>query len=122
MIAKTFHLTLGDTDATGAIFFPRAFMLAVQLFEEYLFERAGPGGRDWALPVVHAAADFVLPLRHGDLITLELNFLEVKEKSCSYRATFSKGEKRCIELRIVHAATGGVMNSLYLLRTGHDTE
>ena len=71
-----------DTDAAGVVHFQSLLDWAHQAWEESL-ERYGlaagtifPGGRKGtpgiALPIVHCDADFLAPLKMGDVVSIEL--------------------------------------------------
>ena len=64
------------TDAAGLLFFSNIFLIAHDVYEELLKEIGFELGHiiekeDFLLPLVHAEADYKLPLRAGDKITIK---------------------------------------------------
>ena len=99
---------LRDTDATGRLYFPRAFDLAVETFEAYLAHCGLPLG-DWlragthAFPVVHAAADYLQPMWPGQPLRVTLTLEEAGTTSlpCRYEISDPAGQT-LVQLRLVH--------------------
>ncbi|RMG27958.1 MAG: acyl-CoA thioesterase, partial [Gammaproteobacteria bacterium] len=66
-----FRVGMAAVDAAGRIFFPELFRLAQECAEAFL-ESRGLVLADWMtdgthlLPVVHAEADYLRPIRLGD--------------------------------------------------------
>ncbi len=72
----TFEVRLHDVDHAGVMFFARLFVHAHDAYEAFM---AGNGlalgaliERNVRLPIVHASADCLLPLRHDEKITVTL--------------------------------------------------
>jgi 1,4-dihydroxy-2-naphthoyl-CoA hydrolase len=72
-----FHVRLHDTDAAGVLFFAHLFRYAHDAYEAFM-EHAGldlagliAAGRVH-LPLVHAEADYLAPLRHGEAVRVRL--------------------------------------------------
>jgi YbgC/YbaW family acyl-CoA thioester hydrolase len=66
-----------DVDAAGTVFFPRV----IEYFANAYMALLEAGGvdlpdvitkADWVAPIVHAEADYFLPLRYGDAIAVEV--------------------------------------------------
>jgi 1,4-dihydroxy-2-naphthoyl-CoA hydrolase len=77
-----FTVALPDTDAAGVLFFAHLFRHAHDAYEAWmsslgfpLHEMIRTGAV--ALPLVHAEADYRQPLRHGDLVTVELSLADL---------------------------------------------
>ena len=100
---------LGRSDAAGVIYFTEALDLAHEATEAFL-ESVGlplasllrPG--QVRLPVVHAEADYLHPVRPGDRIELRLSSLRVGHSSISleWHAVLDGGQD-AFRARIVHA-------------------
>lgn len=100
---------LGRSDAAGVIYFTEALDLAHEAAEA-LLESVGlplasllrPG--QVRLPVVHAEADYLSPVRPGDRIELRLSSLRVGHSSITFEwvAAHSDGSE-AFRTRIVHA-------------------
>jgi 1,4-dihydroxy-2-naphthoyl-CoA hydrolase len=79
-----------DVDAAGIVFFPRILEYFHDALLEFLAEQGQPvdaalRAQSWGLPLRHAEADFVSPLRFGDRIEVligdaELMATEVRVK------------------------------------------
>jgi 1,4-dihydroxy-2-naphthoyl-CoA hydrolase len=105
------QIRLKDTDATGVLYFSEQFSFALEALEEFLKSR----GVAWSslmesgyfLPVVHAEADYLAPLRVGDSLEVHLSVAKVGTSSVTLDYTFHD-QSRKIEVgraRIVHVAT-----------------
>ena len=108
--AYQFRVSLHDTDAAGVLFFAHLFRHAHDAYEAWmgelgfaLDEMIRDGGL--ALPLVHAEADFKRPLRHGDLIRVEVRVDELRASSfgVGYRFLTDDGILAAIA-RTVHVA------------------
>ena len=100
---------LGRSDAAGVIYFTEALDLAHEAAEAFL-EAAGVPLRDLLqpgqvkLPVVHAEADYMRPVRPGDRIELRLSSLRIGQSSITFEwvAAHDTGDE-AFRTRIVHA-------------------
>lgn len=100
---------LGRTDAAGVIYFTEALDLAHEAAEAFL-ESAGIPMRTLLqpghvkLPVVHAEADYMRPVRAGDRLELRLSSLRVGHSSITFEwaAVHDDGDE-AFRTRIVHA-------------------
>lgn len=100
---------LGRSDAAGVIYFTEALDLAHEAAEAFL-ESAGlpiqsllrPG--QVRLPVVHAEADYMRPVRPGDRLELRLSALHVGHSSITFEwVAVHDGGHEAFRTRIVHA-------------------
>ena len=89
-----FTLGMSSVDAAGVLFYPELFRHAHDAYEA-LMREAGFGlaevlreGRH-ALPVVHAEADYRMPMRHGDDIRVSLAVVRLGESSFTIEAEFN---------------------------------
>ena len=70
-------IKLHETDAAGLLFFSNQFKLVHDAYES-LLEKIGFGfaelikNKDYFLPIVHAEADYKLPLFVGDVIEIQV--------------------------------------------------
>lgn len=98
-----------DVDAAGIMFFARFFSLVHEAYEEMFLEH-GIAYRDqrdkhgiiW--PIVHAHADYKVPLYVGDKVRIELTVPEIKQRTytVSFRFLTEQGELAA-EGEIIHA-------------------
>lgn len=105
-------IRLRHTDAAGVVFFARFFELAHRAFEGLLDHVGHPlpedlAGASVAYPIVHASADYRAPLRLGHRVRVEVDVLDVRERSfrLGYRFTTPDGALVATALT-VHAAVG----------------
>jgi 1,4-dihydroxy-2-naphthoyl-CoA hydrolase len=103
------HLGLSSVDRAGVIFYPELFRHAHDLYEAFmatlgqaldqLFDQAGH-----AIPIVHAEADYRLPMRHRQsfVVTLRVQRLGKTSFALSYDFVGAGGEL-CAQVQTVHA-------------------
>ncbi len=96
----TYHtqVRLKDTDATGVLYFSEQFKFALEAFEEFLKER-GFGWRElmasaYFLPVVHAEADYLAPMRVGDALEISLKVGKIGSSSMTLQYSFRDPERK----------------------------
>jgi 1,4-dihydroxy-2-naphthoyl-CoA hydrolase len=72
----TWKIRFDDVDRAGILFYPELFRAshrAVEDYMEYLGYQLGEIVEDgWGMPVVHAEADYHIPLIYGDSVRLEV--------------------------------------------------
>lgn len=83
-----FKVALHDTDAAGVLFFSHLFRHAHDAYEAFMDEIGCPleellVRRDYLLPLVHAEADYLQPIRHGNLVSVRLSLLRIGRSSFS---------------------------------------
>ena len=99
-----------ETDPAGILFFSRVFEICHHAFEAYLASRGFPLDRvltdvDWLLPMVHAEADFLAPLRLGDHVEVEVSVARLGKSSITFQYELSVvGKGPAATVRHVHAA------------------
>ena len=87
VIKDYYTIKLHDTDAAGILFFANQFRIVHDLYEQFL-ARIGSSFReritagDFVIPIVHAEADFLQPLRVGD--TLEVTAIVARIGNSSF--------------------------------------
>ena len=77
-----FPVRLHDIDAAGILFYGHLFRHAHDAYEAFMATIGFPLHRliqdgDCLLPLVHAEADYRHPLRHGEVIQVELSVREI---------------------------------------------
>ncbi len=82
MFEHTARVEMAHTDAAGVVFFARYFDLLHRAYEDLMRQLGFPledllarGGQ--ALPVIHASADYRLPLFYGECYRVEIRVLKV---------------------------------------------
>ncbi len=94
-------IKLHETDAAGLLFFSRQFEIVHDAYES-LLEKVGFGFADlirkksYFLPIVHAEADYKLPLFVGDVITIEVVVSEVGHSSFAFSYKLINSKKQLI--------------------------
>lgn len=104
------RIRLIDTDATGVLYFSQQFNFAMEAFEEFLKDRGFSWkefrGLEFLLPVVHAEADYSVPLMLGDELEISLTVEKVGTSSIALRYIFRDPIKKqeVGKVNIVHVA------------------
>ena len=96
------------TDVAGVAFYANVFIIAHECYEHWL-EQFLPlsdvfKSGDIHIPIVHAEADYRLPMYLSDEITVELALAEKRKTSFSLAYTFLNADgKRTAQAKTVHA-------------------
>ena len=91
------HLSFGDADPAGVVFYPRALTLAHTAVEN-LVRHSQVGWERWfaspthAAPLRRAEAEFFLPLCPGERITARASVERVGKTSVTFRVDFLNAE------------------------------
>jgi acyl-CoA thioesterase FadM len=94
---ETIHLSFGDADPAGVVFYPRALALAHQAVES-LLRHSSLGWENWfaspthAAPLRRAEAEFFLPLRPGERVTTRAAVEKIGQTSVTFRVDFVNAE------------------------------
>jgi len=93
------------TDAAGVLFYARVFELEQELFERWL-EVGGFSlqemleGRFPPTPVVHCEADYRMPVRCGDRLTVRIDAVEVGRSAFTLSWKFSLETSLAMSVRV----------------------
>lgn len=102
-------IRLHHTDAAGVVFFVSLFALAHECYEAFL-DTAIPLGQllddgDIVIPIVHADADFKLPLRVSDPVRIEMVARAIGQTSFALDYVFRMTDDSiAAQVSTVHAA------------------
>lgn len=106
-----FTVGLPDTDAAGVLFYGHLFRHAHDAFEAFMAQCGQPlpqlvADGTWGLPIAHAKADYLRPMRHGERVTVEVTVRELGDRSfrLGYRFRGPGGTLRA-RAETVHVAT-----------------
>lgn len=97
----------GHVDAAGIVFYPRYFEMLNAAVEQYFADRVGVDFRQMHLerhigvPTVHLEADFAVPSRLGDRLSIDLIVDKLGRSSCAIRYVIRCGD----EVRMRASAT-----------------
>lgn len=101
-----FEVRLHDVDHAGVMFFARLFVHAHDAYEAFMAHLGldlcvliQTGER---LPVVHASADYLQPLRHGEEITINLEVEALGATSFTLAYSFHAAQRQLARARTVH--------------------
>lgn len=101
-----FEVRLHDVDHAGVMFFARLFVHAHDAYEDFmahlgmdLCAMIQAGER---LPIVHASADYLQPLRHGEHVTVSLEVETLGETSFTLAHSFHATPRLLAKVRTVH--------------------
>ncbi len=103
-----FRVSLHDTDAAGVMFFSHLFRYAHDAYEAFMTDIGFPlnnllrQGR-YHIPLAHAQADYLLPIRHADQVQIQLQIENLGATSFSANYSFSDGSgNKLATARTVH--------------------
>ena len=104
-----------DIDAAGIVFFAQLFRYAHETYEQFM-SSIGFSLVDilrdykYLIPLIHAEADYLVPLRHGDNVTILLNVENIGTSSFTlvYNFIDEKGNGRAVAktVHVVLSAQG----------------
>jgi 1,4-dihydroxy-2-naphthoyl-CoA hydrolase len=85
----TMHVPFDEADGEGIVFFGNYFRLAHRALEQFLPQIGIPWAEwfknpDFGVPLRHAAADYLGPIRPGDEISIHVKINEVGESSVQF--------------------------------------
>ncbi len=98
MFTFQMRVKLQDTDATGVLYFAEQFRMAQEVFEEFLKEKGFSLKQvlssEYLLPIVHAAGDYMAPVRVGDELEISLNVVKMGTSSVTVHYEFCERESK----------------------------
>lgn len=108
-----YTVKLHDSDAAGVVFFANLFRIAHDVYEQFLkqmgyrfSERFAAG--DFIIPIAHAEADYLHPLRVGDTVEIAASVTEIGERSFALQFRFTAEDGRLLaRVKTVHVAVDG---------------
>lgn len=99
------------TDAAGVVFYANLFVLAHDYYERWLEQYITLSEileKDIQIPIVHAEADYNLPIRLSDSITIELALVKKQSTSFTLQYTFLNADgKPAAQVQTVHVVIDG---------------
>ncbi len=105
----TISVRFQDVDAGGVLFFGRIFDYCHQAYEELIASSGTDraryfAGGDFLVPIAHAEADYVRPIRHGEEVAVAIDVTRVGRASfrLRHRVTGPAGDLR-VEAETIHA-------------------
>lgn len=97
-------IRLQHTDATGVLFFPVQFQLAMETLEDFLvlkgFSLNTLFSSSYFFPVVHAEADYLGPLMVGDELDITLTIVKIGTSSVTFHYTLHNVSKGMMAGRV----------------------
>jgi 4-hydroxybenzoyl-CoA thioesterase len=127
------HVRFDEVDAAQILFFARFFNYAHDAMEAFFGQL--PGGyvdlinaRKVGLPAVHVEADFVSPLRFGDVARIEVVLTRIGNSSASFRHTMSRTKDGarvavvthvCAAVDLTHMKSVPIPDDMRALMTRH---
>ena len=104
------EIMLRHTDAAGVLFFPRLLEIAHEAVEMLMIRIGFPisnmiDGELHHLPIVHTEADFRLPCRLGDKLTVEVSLHKLGDHSLGFSCNFLDSDRNIKAItRVDHVA------------------
>ncbi|MBT3348252.1 MAG: acyl-CoA thioesterase [Thiotrichales bacterium] len=111
MIIKR-KIQLHEVDSAGLLFFANLFTLAHSCYEEIMESYGTPitkiiENKSYSLPIIHAEADYKLPIRHGDSLEISVQVDMIGNSSFTLLTKFIVNDNRetvAAQVRTVHVA------------------
>ncbi len=102
---------LRETDATGVLYFSEQLKLGLEALEAFFLTKKFTLQQmiekgDFLLPIVHAEADYRLPLFVGDEVEIHLFLEEVGTSSFTLQTRILKNGEEAGTTKIVHVIVG----------------
>lgn len=103
------EIYLRHTDAAGVMFYPRLLEMAHEVTEQLLVQIGYPiadmvAGKLHHLPIVHAEADYLRPMRLGERYEVTVALHKLGERSLGFTCTFLREGQAAAVTRVDHAA------------------
>ncbi|MEO5368077.1 MAG: acyl-CoA thioesterase [Magnetococcus sp. WYHC-3] len=115
---QTVTIAFHQADPAGVLFFARLFDLAHDAYEAWMRQWGHPLNLERPLPLVHAEADYLRPMRFGDRLRLQLTVVEVGRSrfvlECCFLGTVGDDVMRA-RVRTVHVAVDPVSGAAMAL-------
>lgn len=117
MFSTEKYISFSECDPAGIMFFSRAFEIAHIAYEQFMFNN-GLGGyfeaKGVIIPLVHAEADYKIPLKAGTRVTVMVKLGEIKENSFSLAYNIYNPENAiAIKVKTVHVMFSPEENRKY---------
>jgi len=96
-----------DCDPAGILFFARIFEICHSAYEDLIrsfnLNASYWTNEEYAVPIIHSEGEFLLPLRTGDEITVEVSVSQLKESTFELHYVCKNGEDEVTnEVKTVH--------------------
>jgi 4-hydroxybenzoyl-CoA thioesterase len=130
------HVRFDEVDAAQILFFARFFNYAHDAMEAFFGQL--PGGyvdlintRKVGLPAVHVEADFINPLRFGDVARIEVVVTRIGRSSVAFRHTMTRQRDDakvavvthvCAAVDLAHMKSVPIPDDMRALMTRHLTK
>jgi len=99
-------IRLKQTDATGVIYFSEQFNIALEAFEEFLhhqgFSLRKLVDSPYLMPIVHAEADYLAPVKVGDELEVRIELADLGTKSITIHYLIYHQEQEVGKVTLVH--------------------
>ena len=102
-------IKLYQTDAAGLLFFSRLFEIAYDAYQD-LLEKSSLSlseilkNEPFLTPVVHAEADYRMPLEAGDRIEVRMTVENIGRTSCTLLYDIIKNDQIAGKVKIIHVS------------------
>ena len=110
MYQKPTLIRFDQVDHAQKLFFAEAFTLAHSTFEEWIASKFDWNfwfnNQEWAVPLVHAEADYRLPLIAGEKVTVELNSIKLGSSRIEVTTQIKKTDSVAVTVQTVHVFVG----------------
>jgi len=98
------------TDAAGVVYFANLFVLAHQCYESFLEQNTSLVSiieqKEFIIPIVHAEADYRMPLRLSEKVVIEMALIKMANNSFELGFTFvNELSQVTTEVKTTHAVS-----------------
>ena len=105
------NVRMHQTDSAGVVFYSNLFVMAHDCYEAWLnsyISLAEILQSNIQIPIVHAEADYKLPIGVSDEITIEMSLEKQQQSSFTLHYRFKKtGDQTAAQVQTVHAVIDG---------------
>lgn len=114
------NIFLRETDATGILYYSTLFDMVTEGFERFFLSKGVPlktmiNERNFTLPIVHAEANYCLPLYVGDEVEIEILLDNMKTSSFTLKGIITKQGKQAGVVEIIHVAVSNELKRSFPL-------
>ena len=100
-------IRLHHTDAAGVVYFANLFVLAHECYESFLAQDNSIGSiieqGEFIIPIVHAEADYRMPLKLSEKVVIEMAVNETADSSFELGFTFiNESSQVAVEVKTTH--------------------
>ena len=107
MITLQKKINFFDCDPAGILFYGKIFFICHAAYEDLVstfeLDKDYWQNEDFVVPIINSTADYLLPLKNGDTVTVEVTVSDLRSSSfeLSYKC-FNQRKELCARVKTVH--------------------